>query len=398
MRSIGDYFEPTASAQGPSHERVANAEDPAQRLGPDGSALGVRLLYVPNEDRDFRQLGFRRPLENMLAGGHLSGVSVYSLQWRIRRSGNAEAERRGLIRRVEDFQPDVVLMQHLGATGLTDAHFRQLRQAAAFDLIYHEADPYSQFLHPLPRAARAAGRAADVVFTVGKGVFAQNFRRAGARDVRWVPHVFEPDRYAYVPIERGLSREFDIVMIANRNSPRLRGLPDWRRRIAFAEYMQDRFGSRFGLFGAGWTGPSARGPVPFSEQDRAIRAGWISANWDHYAEEPWYFSNRLPISLAAGSIHATCYHPGYESIFPPEAQSFLKFGESFNELADLIEQALDTSPEKRLAAAVSAQEYAYRHMRQDDQLIDMLNWRDLARPVVVRPDRWDLTMAVPDEL
>jgi hypothetical protein len=351
----------------------------------------LRFLYVPNESGDFRQLGFRRPLANLVDAGLIASASVFSLQWRMRNGGDPEQHRQDLIARVRDFQPDFVLMQHLGSTGLTDRHFSAMRASSSFEFVYHEADPYSRFLHPLPRSARAAGRAADVTFTVGSGVFADNFRRAGATDVRWASHVFESERYRRTNIGSDHVRSHDVVVVANRNKPRFRGHPNWRDRIAFVSHLQERFGDRLAVYGNGWTGPGAMGPVDPTSQDVAIRSAWISANWDHYAAEPYYFSNRLPISLAAGSIHATTHHPGYDSLFPEETKRFLIFGKTGRGLGDAIERVLtETGPEERIAASMLGQEFAHKYYRQDSQLVDFINYRGIRVDRLSAQETWDI--------
>ena len=333
-----------------------------------------RVLYVPNEAGEFRQLGFRGPLANLAASGQIAAASVFSLQWRILNGGDPEEHRRNLIRRISSFKPDLVLMQHLGVTGLRTRHFREMRRAARFELIYHEADPYSRYLHPLPRSAQAAGRAADVVFTIGTGTFRENFVRAGASDVRWSPHVFEPERYPFRPVMEDPSREYDVVIVANRNTPRFRGHPNWRDRIRFVELMQQRFGQRLAIYGRGWEGIGAKGAIDFSMQNQAIRSAWVSANWDHYAAEPGYFSNRLPISLASGSIHATTRHPGYDKIFPSHTEKFLILQDNIRGLTeDIAEYLSTTSPADRIAAAKDAQAFAYKNYRQDGQVVQLLN-------------------------
>lgn len=336
----------------------------------------LRILYVPNEDGDFRQVGFRRPLANLLNAGLIHEISVFSLQWRIRNGGDAEHHRRSLVERVREFQPNLILMQHVGSTGLKDSHFKSMRDAADFELIYHEADPYSRFLHPLPSSAKAAGRASDVVFTVGTGTFSKNFLRSGAKDVRWASHVFETERYRYAEVSNEETRPHDVVVVANKNTPRFRGLPNWKDRIRFIGVLQERFGDRLAIYGNGWSGVGAMGPVDFSKQSAAIRTAWVSANWDHFADEPSYFSNRLPISLAAGSIHATTFHPRYDEIFPEATREFLLTNQTQEALADSIAHYLGTTPPvDRIAAARRAQVFAYEKYRQDDQVVQLLNFR-----------------------
>lgn len=354
---------------------------------------GVRLLYVPNEAGVFRQVGFRRPLANLVDAGLIQEAEVFSLQWRILNGGDPEEHRCELIKRVRSFQPNIILMQHVGVTGLTDKHFSAMRASCDFKLIYHEGDPYSRFKHPLPRAAKAAGRSANVVFTVGAGNFAANFVRSGASDVRWASHVFEPERFMFKDVTENIDKSHDVVIVANRNRPRFRGLPNWKDRIAFVEHLQERFGDRLAIYGKGWAGVGAMGPVDFSLQDKAIRSAWISANWDHYAKEACYFSNRLPISLAAGSIHATTRHVGYEGIFPGEASEFLLLGDTPSELGESIEKKLaNTSVSERLELGRRAQEYAYKHFRQDDQIVSFLNFDG----VLINPEAasyvWDTSV------
>lgn len=335
-----------------------------------------RVFYVPNEFGGFRQVGFREPLEMLSRAGAIESLEVFSLLDAVRSGGDARSHRRDLIKRVEGFRPDILLMQHLVGTGLKRSHFTALRSACGSDFIYHEADPYSRFLHPLPVEAREAGRAADVVFTVGKGTFAQNFRRSGSGEVRWLPSAYEPNRTANFNRPPRADRPFDVVIVANRNRPRLRGLPNWRERIRFVELMQQHFGTRLAVYGRGWEGPTAKGPAAFEAQDEAITSGWVSANWDHFADEDSYFSNRLPISLAAGSIHATTEHPGYRDIFSETTHDFLVRGSSPESLIASIETVLEsTSSDERLQRIEAGRRFAAAEFRQDELMLQMLNWR-----------------------
>lgn len=359
----------------------------------------LRILYVPNESGVFRQVGIRRPLANLVNAGLVDEVSIYSLQLRIQGGGNSEDHRRDLIKRVRYFKPNIILMQHLGATGLTSRHFDSMRAQADFELIYHEGDPYSRWLHPLPRAAAAAGRASDVIFTVGSGVFVDNFRRAGAKDVRWAPHVFEPERYGRERVDESPSRPYDIVVVANRNMPRFRGHPNWKERISFVADLQAKFGDRLAIYGKGWDGIGALGPVEPTLQHTAIQKGWISANWDHYAGEPHYFSNRLPISLATGSVHATTFHPGYRSLFNDETRDFLLFGKSRQDLVNGIARYLEShDASERILASKRAQAFAHRYYRQDHQMVSFLNYREKRIDSRLATDAWDLNAHALDEI
>jgi hypothetical protein len=352
----------------------------------------LRVFYVPNEGLANSQRGIRRAFRDLLSASLIEEVEIFSLQRRIQTDGDPETHRQDLISRIISFQPDIVLMQHLGSTGLADAHFKKMRSGAEFQLIYHEGDPYSKFLHPLPTEARSAGRAADVVFTVGSGQFRNNFVRYGATDVRWASSAFDPGRNDSRNSSLSLEREFDVVVVANRNRPRLRGLPNWRDRIDFVHQLQKTFGDRLAVYGRGWTGPSAKGPIDYSRQYEAISKGWISANWDHFAIEPSYFSDRLPISLAVGSIHATTFHEGYSEIFGQGTKEFFIARPTVPQLITSIQSYLnETSTDQRLAAIRAASDFSQRHFRQDDQLVMMLNFAAANIDVNASSSSWNLS-------
>jgi len=192
--------------------------------------------------------------------------------------------------------------------------------------------------------------------------------------VRYLQWGFDPDRFpdAGPPVATG--RDLDVTVIANRNTPRLRGLPGWRDRIAFVELVQAEFGDRCAIYGRGWGGPGAAGPVPFDEQQGRIRGAWVSANWDHFAGESKYHSDRLPISLAAGSVHATTNHPGFDDLFPAHVRRSMLLGDSPRSLlAAIVGHLRDTTPADRLEMMANAQDYAWANLRYDDQLVEMLN-------------------------
>lgn len=350
----------------------------------------MKILYVPNEWGDGRQAGMRRALATLVDTGLVEEVKVYSLLWRLRRGGG-RAACTGLLELVNQFAPDLILMQHLGSTGLDAEYFARLRTLGSFSLVYHEADPYSRWKHPLPSEAKAAGAFADVVFTVGKGVFRSNFIRAGSRDVRWCPSVFDPGRFGRSSVPETSERPYDVVMIANRSQARtpFTGHPNSRQREELVRLLERKFGARFAIFGKGWTNGSARGPIAYDQQNDAIYSGWVSANWDHYAREDAYFSDRLPTTLATGSIHVTTWHPGFDQIFSG-SERFLRFGQTPKSIVTAVEEVLHSRrPPQMIQDAVDGRDFAQRNFRQDDQLITMLNFdREVIDPAKASAS-WD---------
>lgn len=346
----------------------------------------MRVLYIPNERPTRTQTGYRRALSNLNESGLIDDLAIFSLQLRILNGGDIETEISHLLRLTKEFRPDTILIQRPQLTHLKNRHLEKLRESSSFSLIYHEADPYALPLHPLPASSRAVARHADVVFTVGTGAFFSNFRRVGVKDVRFMPSGYANDYTIEIDETNFATKTHDVVVMANKQTPRLRGLPNWRERIKFVELLQDRFGDRLAIYGNNWEGPGAMGPSDYYKQDETVHSGWITANWDHFAEEPHYFSNRLPTALAAGSVHATTRHSGFDEIFPRETERFLLLGDSPNHLVDLIEKKLSESPKSELiASSLDARIFADKHFRQDRQIVKMLNFRGLE----VDPSRAD---------
>jgi len=357
------------------------------------------VLYIPNERPHFSQVSYRRTLTNLRDSRLIADLSVFSLQLRILNGGEPEEEIEALIRRVADFKPNVVLIQKPALTSLRAGHLSRLRACAEFKLIYHEGDPYAWPLHSLPRASRHVARFADVIYTMGSGEFANNFKRLGARDVRYLPWGFAPDYVGEFTPATLQMKTHDVVVIANRLTPRFRGLPNWRDRIHFVELLQSRFGDRLGLYGKNWSGPGALGPADFYSQSEIVKTGWITANWDHFAKEPKYFSDRLPIALAAGSVHATTYHPGYEDIFPEQTRDFLIWGKSPEALVDLISQKIEnTTKSDFLALAQQANLFAESNFRIDRQAVSMINFDGIHINPIAADSAWDISVAPVSEI
>ncbi len=353
----------------------------------------MRVLYVPNERGTARQHGMRRAFKNLVDAGLLEAWLPFSALWRVGQGDAPATVQNQLFDLARDFEPDLILLQHLGGTGFDDLTFAQLRRIAPHaQFLHHEADPYTRFVHPLPREARAAAAACDVSFAVGSGTFLDNLRRAGAPAVRWIPSVYVPDNLREPDPQD--APEFDVVMIANRNQPRLRGLPNRRERARYVALLSRRYGSRFAIFGRGWSGPSAQGSVPYSQQQSILDSAVVSTNWDHFRSEPQYFSDRLPTALASGSLHVTSNHRGYEHVFPSGTGRFLGLAATFSDAVRLIDAQLDTPAAERERRRREGQAFAAANFRQDDNLVSMINWRDTVIDPERARDSWDTTVTI----
>ena len=156
-------------------------------------------------------------------------------------------------------------------------------------------------------------------------------------------------------------RDHDLILIGNHTRPRvlggLRSISGVRERAEFARHMATHFGGRFKLYGNGWEGFRCNcGPVDFQRQVEYYRNTWVTVAYEHYPEIPYYFSNRLPAALMAGSLYVCHYHPGYETIFPEG--DFIFFFRSNREAVDIVNYIFSLEKGDLLARSHRAAEFA----------------------------------------
>jgi hypothetical protein len=281
----------------------------------------LRFFYVPNEMVEGDQVGPRKAFGQLHAEGVFSAYMAYSyLVERTRAASQAQALER-LYAAVDAFQPDVIYFQHLnGSYPVDSAYIRRLKSVASRPrFVWHDPDPYGRFIKPIDPVMKAVLAETDLAVVKGLGYFSAAVRRAGAQRILFAPESFDDERFA-----RGgapsATRPLDAVMIANltclKRIPWL-FMPGGRSRKTTARLLHRAYGERFAVFGGGqgWRGEAyCRGSIAFERQEEFIRSAWISVNWSQFDEIPFYFSDRLPISLAAGVPHVTNHQRGFEHV------------------------------------------------------------------------------------
>lgn len=327
---------------------------------------GERLLYVPNEATIGEQAGPRATFEELSRTGQLKAYSAYSLHVETREHG-LQGALRDLRTRVLDFEPTLVLWQHPGALAIPVSWLKGLRSTGAF-LIYHEGDAYGLVRKRLPHGARSLARSSHVAFTAAMGANAALLKRFGAAQVGYAPSSVDLTRFG-TPWNPTSRREFDVVVIGNRVTSSglpLTAFPGARHRERLFRGLGSLLGDRLAIYGRGWDGfVGARGPIDFDLQEQAARQAWLTASWDHFDRVPYSFSNRLPISLAAGVAHITSYHAGYEHLFTDGVELFL--ADSVRGFVDRVGDLLSGSRDVLNAVAVRGAVLARTHL--SDQVV-----------------------------
>lgn len=368
---------------------------PVEVLAARGRTRGpgqLRLLYLSAELVPGDARGYRQALSGLRFAGLIEDVRVISPMAR------KTADRHPLndeMSSIIDFSPNVVLIEHPRDGMVLSEQIARLRSKLQFTLIVDEGDIYDPWAKRPPRLLRELAPLADLIATPGAGRQRRSFERMGARRVEWLPSSFNPGDFGRRPIP--LNRDLDVVMIANDTRSRLPfgSMPGSVARSKLVTLMEKRFGSRFSVYGKGWSGPSAKGPIRFVGQEELLQRAMISVNFDHYPRERQFFSNRLPIALASGSVHLTTRHPGFSQIFPEEVtKNFLHLLPDPERIVRRVESLLERlSPEEVQLSGEAARRFAFERFRQDDRLVDLLNFAQPAERAISKDasrEAWSL--------
>ncbi len=331
--------------------------------------VGPRLLHLPNEESlspQHLQIGSRRALEKLAQEGTLGAYRAFSFLHDFRQGGDPRTTWRKLHEAAQEFQPDIIYWQHVSDFPVTVEEIQRLKSITSNPrIVYHEADPYGWFVKRMGASIRTLLPLADLVIMSGTGQFFDIARSLGARTLLVAPQPFDSSRSGK-PWHPTMNRKHDLVMIGSFGATKTPGrtLPGARRRRRLARILSKRFGQRFALYGNGWSGiPSSRGPLPFDQQEETIRSAWLSVNWDHFDHVPYYFSNRLSISLAAGVPHVTCYHRGYEHMFAKCDGLYLV--NSPNEVVETAEFLLSLPRSQLIELGVRASQFAHENLEAE---------------------------------
>jgi hypothetical protein len=282
-----------------------------------------RVLYLPNEakpDERFGQAGGRAAFREMHQSGLIQDLSIYSFLADYLSDKNTQRTHQKLVETVRAFQPDILFWQHPNRFPIDQPLMQAIRTACpSMQLVYHEADPFDRLYKPIRQCERVLYTNSDVFFTVGLGAGRKLFE-----EIRPHPHIYhcpstvERERFA-TPAEPGmLASKYDAVMLGTIAARwRIIKQPESGKRVQLARGLTKLFGDRFACFGAGWpSGTNCQGPFPYEKQTEIIQQSRMSVIWDLYPNYTFYFSDRLPIALAAGRPFITSTHAGYDTLLP----------------------------------------------------------------------------------
>jgi hypothetical protein len=282
------------------------------------------------------QTGIEDGFNHLKLTGEVSELKWFYLDNEVNKIGLNSALSDAL-QLAESFQPKLIVVFHIGRLSITTQFVNALKNLSSHPILaYDEGDMYGTWAKPVTKSMKLIIQMADVVSIRGLGEFHDEISKLNSH-VIYTPHHADIARFDQ---ESSLlaNKVNKLVLIGNKVSGRLsliRRLPGAKERECFVRSMGEAFGDEFVLHGNGWSGfRGNRGPVDFYKQLDVYRDSWITVAYEHYPSISYYFSNRLPIALLAGSLYVCHYHKGYEHIF--KDCDFIFFFKTNEEAVDLV--------------------------------------------------------------
>ena len=259
----------------------------------------MRLLLVLNDASDGHHDDIHRSLTELRGESALEDFIVYPYIAKL----NGGLKPSEVVSEVEDlansFAPDAILWAHPSSLPVDErvvSRLRGLRSRPVLGCL--EGDLYDRLHKPLPKNLRRLARACDVVFVIGYGRFVNRLVKNGFPAVLYVPLWADDSRFDLGMSDPGAAT-YDAVLVGNYWPSKIpfKTMPGAVQRARVVSLMEREFGDRFAVFGQGWAGPCARGPIPFDQQTLAYHMGRVAVGWDNLIV-PLSFSDRLPIAMA----------------------------------------------------------------------------------------------------
>lgn len=321
----------------------------------------MKALLLLNGPKGW-QTGIEDGFDYLTSTTQLGAVQYFYFDHFLSNSNGRSANEK-ILSIASEMQPDIIIWFHIRNFPLNRTLLTLLRGLPSKPkIIYDEGDMYGGWEKPLTSSMKHIMAHADAVSIRGLGAFAKEVERYN-KNVIYTPHHADIARFdseADVQTERKHWSIFVGNRIRSRVLGGLKRIPGAREREKFVRDAGFHLEERFSLFGHGWTNfVGNRGVLPFQDQISLCRDTWIQFSYEHYPKIPYYFSNRLPISLMSGCLYVCHYHEGYENIFP--LGDFIFTFRTFEEAMDINRYLASLPTANLLERSRRARAFAYEY-------------------------------------
>lgn len=153
--------------------------------------------------------------------------------------------------------------------------------------------------------------------------------KADYLDIGFPDEIFVPDGDRYT--------DHPPIVFMGQNTGN--AFPLSRYRCDMVDFLTNRFGSLFRLYGHGWYGGDVRPITDQNEEAKIYRSCKVAINLSHFDYEK-YSSDRIYRIMGSGCLCLSHRYKGVEEQF--KEHEYIELWRNFDELSDLIDNALNS--------------------------------------------------------
>lgn len=252
------------------------------------------------------QTGMDEAFENV--GTKLEVFDFWGLWERTKSKGTVSHE---FLSKVRKFQPHLIHMQ-LQFTGLIDASILEEARKSCPGVVITNWTGDVRASAQIPFTGVANSVDYSLISSTGQ---IEMYRQAGCHNVKYWQIGYNP-KGSY-PLYK-TEFKYDISFLANNYG---NTFPDGSLRLGVADILRNNFGSKFGLFGSGY---SPHAPSVNPEMSNEIYNDSVcTLSISNFNNISHYFSDRLLVCMASGRPTISWYFPGFESYFIEGKEIFI---------------------------------------------------------------------------
>lgn len=229
-------------------------------------------------------------------------LEIFDFYQRGRNRGKTRSE---FLKKVKDFQPDLVHMQLQFTSVIDGATLLKARKLCPKAIFTNWTGDIRK---AVPGEFIDASRGVDISLISSVGQIELYKSKLINKDVRYWQIGYNPK--LYFP-KNNKKFKYDVSFIASKYNDNL--FPDARIRTDAAESLIANYGSRFGLFGGNW-GKKYRA-IDQSRVNDIYADSFCTLSISNFNSEYLYFSDRLLMCLASGRPTICWTFPGWEAYF-----------------------------------------------------------------------------------
>ena len=299
----------------------------------------MKLYVILNEKSPRAHSDVYHAMDYLKQKGIINEYQINPFEYHLQQGLTQKNLNTNIMDECKEFLPDIILWMHTDSFDVSDHTINYLKRLDSHPVIgYWDGDLYESPYRPAPKELLELASRCDVVFLQGYNEVAEQLLKKGTKDIRFVPSFGDERFYSIERKEENI--EYNVVMIGNniqsRNPFRL-SMNGTKLRNRVIYYFSKKLGTKFAVYGNGWKGSFAKGPIGYNEQSKIYHKSKIAIRINNYSGK-YYFSDGLPIAMLSGIPIVHNYEEGFDELW--KSNPGLKFFKSVDEAWELTELLL----------------------------------------------------------